>query len=657
MNTNTVHLYGGTAAFEGFIKAIEPALEVRRFDSAHDAVRAGACRALILLPDYENGCESIRRLPITDIELLAERKAEGGRMYVENYISYNFYQASVFGCEALGAVNHVYNETLYACGELARRMPGERILQASGAAYLPVALKLLDDRAPNREVLLKLGRYIGTSMPAREASDASCVMLRTGSVWTSVISMSAFDRINMLPNSRWREVFARVFSGVLDVSYEAVLAAFTQTWPKLNTRMPSNARVTDDIRQAARERAVRAALEWHLDSGMILGDMGEGGSVEMIMSGNQDVYQNRRVDAGLYTGWLFYAAGKYLKDAKYERIGENVFRYFVDRAQVDRGVRKGLYSWYHNENAGPRTVFSIDSGRCGIALCNFYELCNDKRLLNNIRALADAFLGWLNGDLLYSNSDQFDCMYKDKPYEAESGLGTPRTAAIYAEMITFLVMAGKHTGNAEYINRAASTADRLASMYPNYEYYGHTTSSRNARLLMLLSAVQTTGARDYTPMINHLINYLASIQLPCGAIYSEDNLSFAEFGEHDNKIGENGISTPWDKDLISDQLYCVNNALAALSIARGLTGGVDAHKAGEVFNQLLDYTVKIQITEDDPRLRGGWMRAYDTTLDEYFGLNLDMFWGPYCIMAGWTMGIIPLALLYELMGECPYICK
>ena len=110
---------------------------------------------------------------------------------------------------------------------------------------------------------------------------------------------------------------------------------------------------------------------------------------------------------------------------------------------------------------------------------------------------------------------------------------------------------------------------------------------------------------------------------------------------------------------MSDQLYCVNNVLMALSLMRGLEDADDLHldKALRLRSGLIEYVLKIQITDEDKRLHGGWMRAFDMTLNEYYGMDLDKYWGAYCIMAGWTMGIIPLALLEELTGECFYAPK
>jgi len=177
-----------------------------------------------------------------------------------------------------------------------------------------------------------------------------------------------------------------------------------------------------------------------------------------------------------------------------------------------------------------------------------------------------------------------------------------------------------------------------------------------ARFLFLLLIIQHTGKRDFSNLINELIDYLYELKMDCGGIYSEDNLTFEKFygkpGSH-----EAGITTVWESDRISDQLYCVNNTLMALSLIKKLpeNTNINKQKGMDLYNSLLKYIVKIQIVDDDKRFNGGWMRAYSMTHKEYYGLNLDYTWGPYCIMAGWIMGILPLTLLSELTDEDFYI--
>ena len=65
------------------------------------------------------------------------------------------------------------------------------------------------------------------------------------------------------------------------------------------------------------------------------------------------------------------------------------------------------------------------------------------------------------------------------------------------------------------------------------------------------------------------------------------------------------------------------------------------------YKTLRSFLLEIQLTSPDGRFHGSWMRAFDMEYNEYFGLNKDMDWGSYCIMAGWVMALIPLVFLYE----------
>lgn len=136
--------------------------------------------------------------------------------------------------------------------------------------------------------------------------------------------------------------------------------------------------------------------------------------------------------------------------------------------------------------------------------------------------------------------------------------------------------------------------------------------------------------------INKLIDYLEMIQLPCGGIYCEDNITYER---NINVNCESGIVAPWEKDKITDQLYVTNNSMAALSVLMHLPDNtpVNKNKGLSVLKSLLQYVTRIQIVSDDKRFNGGWMRAFSVTHEEYYGLDLDRFWGSYCIMAGWTM--------------------
>lgn len=643
-------VYGGTSRFYSFLS--QCGRELYRPDSIRDALVDGDCDSLIIAPEYDKGKEIVDQLSLEDTHLLAKRKREGFRVYAENYDTFNYYQASIFGFEVCGDVCHVSTESLYANDGFQHKLNGDRILQAFGAAYIPAILSHRDPYVRAIKSWLLLGDFLGTSRTVTKP-DPSCitVLARTGSVISAMISISKFDSANFRPNDRWRKVFGSIFSYVLNVPESTVFKAFDLTYPPIAIRYPLDKEFDPTEWKGVCERAFRDAADWHVNSGIVLGDHGEGGAVEMIMSTcGQKLYTNRRVDAGMYTGWTLYSAGKYFGDRDLLKTGENVFRYFANNCQLENGRQDGLYTWCYNQDAGPHDIYSIDCGRDGIALCNMYRELGDPEILERIRRLADGFMRWMVGDLLADNHLVHDEIPTDAPYE---GIGRSRTPAVYAEMTSFMIMASRLLDDRKYMDTVIKIADKIAMLYPNFDVYGHTTSSERARMLMQLLCVHLTGERDYTELINEAINYLNDLIQPCGAIYSEDNILFERGIVHT----ENGITLPWEKDIISDQLYCVNNALAALSLVRELHDdtGINKELALDIQRRLLEYVVKIQIVDDDKRFKGGWMRAFSISHGEYYGLARDRFWGPYCIMAGWTMGIIPMAIHSELTGECPYV--
>ena len=102
-------------------------------------------------------------------------------------------------------------------------------------------------------------------------------------------------------------------------------------------------------------------------------------------------------------------------------------------------------------------------------------------------------------------------------------------------------------------------------------------------------------------------------------------------------------------DRIADILYCNSQVLSAttqmLKMAAERRCAVDMEKVRALNAGLRRFFLDAQIASDDMRLDGGWMRAYDTERGEWYGLNRDMDWGAYCIMGGWVMGYVPMALM------------
>ncbi len=148
------------------------------------------------------------------------------------------------------------------------------------------------------------------------------------------------------------------------------------------------------------------------------------------------------------------------------------------------------------------------------------------------------------------------------------------------------------------------------------------------------------------------IDFFSSLQDDDGGI---SDYSLVDEGRALNHP-EFAISMGKDHDKICEYLYCVNNILGACSLAKRMTRNlrVDTQRLSAIGSKLLSFVLRTQITYIDNRIDGGWMRAFDLSGKEYYGVNRDKDWSPYCIMGGWVMAFIPLIMLGEMEERSIY---
>ena len=646
-----IKISGGNSLFRDFLKRCGN-ITLLEFDSIQQALHdTSPCDACIFLPVGNQNY--IPQLSYGDMTLLGQLKKSGAKIYLENYLSVRP-QGQVLGYEIETTPTPIVTDILTCSGSLLAYFGEKAIFQARRHHYIPVRSVIPGANRPgyeplDTEILMRLGRHIGTVSTEDDTDKDRPVLFRSQGLYSSLIPLSDFNGITMLPYYRYRKLFGYLFGNLLGLAPEIVEAAFTDTYHKLETQMGPEDVLNACNRKDCYEKAVKNAIQWHFDSHIIQ----ENCAVELITSTGGWLDESHRVDAGMYTGWLLYEAGCHFDNRQWKEKGKTIYDYYADQAQITEGPFKGLFKWFINPY-GPTDLYTIDCGRCGISLVNMYQLTGEAKYLSQIRALAEGFLNWFhpNG---FMRGPQV-CYYNDASKDHWSDDYFSRTPAVSGEVGLFMVMASNLLSDDRYSQACATLAENLCGIYPDFSYYGHTTSIRYARFLMLLAAVQDSGLDDHSDMINNLVDYLQNIQLPCGAVYVEDNLSYEKYGSS-GFGGENGVNAPWEEERISDQLYSINNllmALTALSKAKH-TENVQMEKVNEMRQKTLDYITRIQIAHPDPQYNGGWMRAFDVTRWEYYGLNVEALWGSYCIMAGWTMGILPLELLANVTGNNHYI--
>ena len=556
------------------------------------------------------------------LKIYTELWNAGQRVYAELCDLQDSHLASLFGVRVYGAERAIYNESFVF---------EESILQAPGASFQPAII------AGGREIL-RVERCIGSHAPVVPGTERFPAVVANRGFVLSTTRLSALDRLSALPNARWRKLFSAVFAPVLDTDGEAVEAAFNKVFPPMKLAGGGDA-----------AEAVRRAVEWHYNSGVMPDGSGENGCFEMIRSQDFKVKYNQRTDVMLITAALLTTAGKELCEPEWKMAGKNLADHCIDGGlQFTEGENKGIMRWFDSLGAdGTRElVFASDNGRCGMALMQLYRTTGDKKFLDAARLLGDAYLAWADGEpyLKQTSFSPNECGITSMKRSAK-----PCNAPVFYDgMALLFANLYRITGDERYYDQLKRTADALKSDYPDGYAKNFTPLTKSfvySRLMIVLAAAQEIGCGDYSEVINELITTFSELQDECGGVQdvglviAENTYSHEEFA----------VSMGKEQDKIVDMLYCTNNLLGCFSLISGMKRPctVDVELARRMKCGLVSFLLKTQIVEEDKRLCGGWMRAYDMESGEYYGVNKDLGWGPYCIMGGWVMGFFPLLLLAD----------
>ena len=257
---------GGTRKFLDFIRQCGVALTV--YSEVGMALADTSWDTILILPN--EGADTVEQLNLEQITLLAQYKQNGKHIYAEMYNAYNMYQASVFGCEVLGKTNHITGQCLCADSALKYVMDGGEILQATGCAYLPSTPRHYDTSSKNREVLLKIGSYVGAVNPVKKDIVSYPALIRSGNVFTSLIKLSEFDTASFHPYRRWQQLYGWLFSELLNTDPETVRAAFERVNPRIKTRFEPDEKLEAEKIPDYAKTALHDAVKWHFDSGIVL---------------------------------------------------------------------------------------------------------------------------------------------------------------------------------------------------------------------------------------------------------------------------------------------------------------------------------------------------------------------------------------------------
>ena len=562
----------------------------------------------------ENGMLPSLSYPAMDC--FAQLRRKNIPVYVEMYDSGDYNSAMLFGFISESKERAFYNEYL---------VWNDSLLQARCQTFLP-------GRLSQGTPLVTVEDCIGSHKPVIPGKVKFPAIVEYGSFIDSAIRLSAYDRLTMLPYCRWQELYGEIFSKILGVSKTQVMDAFREIWQPPMLAGPEN----------TVKAAVERAVNWHFDAGIIQDE----GCYEMIRSYDLQLRHNHRVDVMLLTAALFAGAGKYLSREDLAEKGKALVDHcFALGLQETDGPNKGIFHWYETFGLDRKQCYTSDNGRDGMAMLHLYRTTGDSRYLESLKLLGDAYLRWTEGTPYFKTP----CFSLSKETLETVPATEPRINApvFYEGMAIVLANLYRLTGDARYKNQLKLTADAMYAQYPNFsaEFSPLSMSFLYSRLITVLCAAQEIGCGDYSMLINELLDFFQNLQTESGGISESELILSDETFPHT----EFSVSMGSRHDRIVDILYCLNNLLGCFSLISSMTnpGVIDIAKTDTIRKKLIRFTLDIQLTEEDPRLYGGWMRAFDMETQSYFGVNKDKDWGAYCIMGGWVMSMLPLLLMAE----------
>jgi hypothetical protein len=208
------------------------------------------------------------------------------------------------------------------------------------------------------------------------------------------------------------------------------------------------------------------------------------------------------------------------------------------------------------------------------------------------------------------------------------------------------------TGYKLFLERARSAIGRTMAVYPEKWRWTNGMQQERARMLLCLAwLIRIEDTPEHRGWLRRIAEDLLAWQDASGAIQerigrpSQGQLhppgSNAAYGTGESPLlQENG-------DPVCDLLYTSNFAFLGLHEAAAATGDSFYARAED---RLARFLCRIQVrSKRHPELDGGWFRAFDFRLWDYWASNADAGWGAWSIETGWTEGWITSVLALRQM--------
>ncbi len=189
--------------------------------------------------------------------------------------------------------------------------------------------------------------------------------------------------------------------------------------------------------------------------------------------------------------------------------------------------------------------------------------------------------------------------------------------------------------------------------YPHEWRWTNGMQQERARMLLPLAWLVLVDDRPlHREWLHRVAADLLEGQDSCGAIAEEVGTEgHGSYGPPQSNEAYGTAEAPLiqeNGDPLCDLLYTSNFAFIGLHEAASATGEPFYAQAAD---RLAGFLCRAQVrTQAHPELDGGWFRAFDFRLWDYWASNADEGWGAWCIESGWTQGWITTTFALRAMG-------
>lgn len=619
-----------------------------RFDAPSEAVEhAPAGSAVLILADgYPDQPTDV---PASAFE---RAKEKGLRLFVE-------YPAALPGMEVGAPRKTQWERVVVSSDVFGPELPTLSILGVHGCRYVPI-------RAA--DPLMVVARVAGFDKAVFGLpKEAAPILFQTTdrSLMVATTGLSHFVTGRYAPPSAWAGIWANILERLAPGERPRL-----EWTPTVHPAYGRDERLPADHER----RALRRAVDWYLDSRLLVSAEREPAIEKGLLSGEETaVVPAAGASAGDGTHGLLegYASGIQPDGSQLQRIvlradcqaepaaalaldsllnnnrkSAKVAANLLDYVYFNSGMRQGargnpkhpaygLIAWGDVAPAWKLANYSDDDARVMLATVLAAACLKSDRwdepllaaLLANLRTTGPQGF----------RSDRIDMPQMEqngwKHYQdtARTNFSTHHESYLWACNL----WAYKQTGYRPFLDHAKEAIRLTMDAFPD-KWRWNDTNERSRMLLPLAWLVRVEDTPEHREWLSRMVGEVLARQKPSGGV--EERVAA---GHHEYEIpasnDEYGTTeTPLiqqNGDAVTDQLYTSGFALLGLHEAAGATGN-SQWKAAE--GRLADYLCRIQVRSDAmPYLDGAWFRAFDFGRWDYWASSGDVGWGAWCIESGW----------------------